>query len=59
MDEVPDRSVVVPGRLIVVSAGSADVIAEIVDVAEDGLVHVRPLPGPMTPDRLADLAQRV
>ena len=29
------------------------------DVASDGLVHVRPLPGPVTPDRLKRAAQKV
>jgi hypothetical protein len=59
LDQAPDPSVVVPGRLIVVGAGSARAIAEVVDVAADGLVHVRPLPGPVTPERLAGLTQRV
>ncbi len=46
---------VVPGRLIVVGAGSAIAIAEVVDVAVDGLVHVRPLPGPVTEQERASL----
>jgi hypothetical protein len=47
LDQATDPSVVVPGRLIVVGAGSAIAIAEVIDVADDGLVHVRPLPGPV------------
>ena len=59
LDQASDQSVVVPGRLIVVGAGSAIAIAEVVDVAADGLVHVRPLPGPVTEQRLASASQRV
>ena len=58
--EQPD-TVIVPGRLIVVGAGSAIAIAiaEVVDVAGDGLVHVRPLPGPVTEQRLKSASLRV
>ena len=59
LDQANDQSVVVPGRLIVVGAGSAIAIAEVIDVAPDGLVHVRPLPGPVTEQRLASASQRV
>jgi hypothetical protein len=51
-DQAEDPSVVVAGRRLVVGSGNAVAIAEIVDVAPDGLVHVRPLPGPVTPERL-------
>ncbi len=57
LDQAPDPSIIVPGRLIVVGAGSARAIAEVIDVATDGLVHVRPLSGPVTQDRLANLAR--
>ncbi len=59
LDQAADPSVVVPGRLIIVGAGSAIAIAEVINVAADGLVHVRPLPGPVTPQRLASVSQRV
>jgi hypothetical protein len=59
LDQAPDPSKVVPGRLIIVGAGSATAIAEVVDVADDGLVHVRPIPGPVTEERLARAKQRV
>jgi hypothetical protein len=59
LDQASDPSVVVPGRLIVVGAGSAIAIAEVIDVADDGLVHVRPLPGPVNPQRLTNASQRV
>jgi hypothetical protein len=58
LDPADDPSKVVPGRLIVVGAGSAIAIAEVVDVADDGLVHVRPLPGPVTAERLKRATQR-
>ncbi len=48
LDQAPDQSVTVPGRKIVVGAGSAIAVAQVVDVAADGLVHVRPLPGRVT-----------
>jgi hypothetical protein len=59
LDQAPDPSKVVPGQLIVVGAGSATSIAEVVDVGDDGLVHVRPIPGPVTKERLASAKQRV
>ena len=59
LDQAPDQTVVVPGRLIVVGSGSAIAIAEVVDVAGDGLVHVRPLPGPVTEQRLKSASLRV
>jgi hypothetical protein len=58
LDQAVDPSVVVPGRLILVGAGSAVAIAEVIDVAPDGLVHVRPLPGPVSDRRLAEATQR-
>ena len=59
LDQATDPSIVVPGRLIVVGAGSAIAIAEVIDVADNGLVHVRPLPGPVSPQRLTNASQRV
>lgn len=58
LDQAADPSVVVPGRLIVVGSGSAVAIAEVLDVT-DGLVHVRPLPGPVIEQRLTNVSQRV
>ena len=59
LDQAADPSVAVPGRLIVVGSGSAVAIAEVIDVAADGLVQVRPLPGPVTEQRLTNVSQRV
>ena len=59
LDQAPDPTVIVPGRVVVVGAGSAIPIAEVVDVAVDGLVHVRPLPGPVTEERLKSASLRV
>jgi hypothetical protein len=39
--------------------GSAIAPAEVIDVADDGLVHVRPLPGPVSPQRSTNASQRV
>jgi hypothetical protein len=54
LDQADDPSCVVVGRRLVVGAGNAVAVAEVVDVRADGLVHVRPLPGPVTPDRLTE-----
>ncbi len=48
IDEARDQSRIVPGRYVVVGAGSAVAVAQIVDIAADGVVHVRPLPGPVS-----------
>jgi hypothetical protein len=58
LDQASNPAVVVPGRLIVVGAGTAVAIAEVMDVGSDGLVHVRPLPGPVSERRLAEATQR-
>jgi len=49
---------VVAGQWIVVGSGLARAIAQVIDVREDGLVHVRPLRGPVTRQRLAELIER-
>jgi hypothetical protein len=59
LDQAPDPSLVAPGRLIVVGSGSAVAIAEVIDVATDGLVHVRPRPVTITEQRLTNASQRV
>lgn len=52
-DQASDPCVVVKGRWLVVGSGSAVALAEVIDVGADGLVHVRPLPGPVSAQRLA------
>jgi hypothetical protein len=59
LDQAPDPSVIHPGRIIVVGAGSAIAIAEVIEVRSDGLVRVRPMPGPVSESRLAAITQRV
>ena len=44
--------------LLVVGAGAAVAVAEVVDVGADGLVHVRPLPGQVNAERLAAASRR-
>ena len=58
LDQALDPSIVVPGRLLIVGAGAAVAVAEVVDVGADGLVHVRPLPGPVSAERLAAASRR-
>ena len=52
VDQADDSSVVVVGHRIVVGAGNAIAIAEVVSIDQDGLVHVRPMRGPVTSERL-------
>ena len=52
-DQAADPSIIAVGRRLVVGSGDAVAIAEVVSIAADGLVHVRPMPGPITPERLA------
>jgi hypothetical protein len=40
---VPER--VVPGAYLVAGRGTAVAVAEVVDVGDDGVVQLRPLPG--------------
>jgi len=59
LDQAHDQVGGCAGRLIAVGAGPAIAIAEVVDVAVNGLVYVRPLTGPVTEQRLARASQRV
>ena len=58
LDQARDPSLVVPGRLLIVGAGTAVAVAEVVDVGPDGVVHVRPLPGPVSAERVATASRR-
>jgi hypothetical protein len=46
-----DGSRIIPGRHVIAGAGDAVAVAEVVDVAEDGLVHVRPVGGTVESNR--------
>ncbi len=45
LDEAPDPSRIVPGRHIVAGSGSAVAVAVVVDITDEGIVHVHPLSG--------------
>lgn len=45
LDEAPDPSHIVPGAFVIAGRGSAIAVAEVVDVADDGVVHLRQLSG--------------
>lgn len=45
LDEAPDPSRIVPGAFVIAGRGSAIAVAEVVDVADDGVVHLRQLSG--------------
>ena len=38
---------IVPGAYVVAGRGTAFAVAEVVDVDDEGVVHLRPLPGPV------------
>jgi hypothetical protein len=42
---------VVPGRHVIAGAGDAVAVVQVVDVAEDGLVHVKPVRGTVESNR--------
>ncbi|MCU1498447.1 MAG: hypothetical protein JWM47_2400 [Acidimicrobiales bacterium] len=46
-----DPGRIVPGRYLIAGAGSAVAVAQVVDVADDGLVHVRPIRGTVDDNR--------
>ena len=45
LDEAADPSKIVAGTFVVAGRGTAVAVAEVVDVDETGVVHLRPLPG--------------
>ena len=47
VDRAAVPSKIVPGAYVVAGRGTALAVAEVVDVDDDGVVHLRPLPGPV------------
>lgn len=45
VDEAADPSKIVPGTFVVAGRGTAVAVAEVVDVGDDGVVHVRDVGG--------------
>jgi hypothetical protein len=45
LDQARDPSRIVPGCHIVAGSGAAVAVVVVVDVTEEGIVHVHPLPG--------------
>ncbi len=45
LDQAPDASRIIPGRHIVVGSGAAVAVAVVVDITDEGIVHVQPLRG--------------
>ena len=45
IDQAPDPSRIIPGRHIVVGSGAAVAVAVVVDITDEGIVHVQPLKG--------------
>ncbi len=47
-DEAVDPSKIVAGAYVLAGRGAAVAVAEVVDVGDDGVVHLRQLPGPVS-----------
>ena len=47
LSEADDPARIVPGMFVIAGNDQAAMVAEIVDVGPDGVVHLRPLPGPV------------
>ena len=45
LDDAPDPSLIVPGHHIVVGSGAAVAVAVVVDITDEGVVHVQPMRG--------------
>lgn len=45
LDEAADPSKIVPGAFVVAGRGTAIAVAEVIDVGEDGVVHLRDVEG--------------
>ncbi len=48
VDRATAPAKIVPGAYVVAGRGSALAVAEVVDVDAAGVVHLRPLPGPVS-----------
>lgn len=48
VDEARNPSRIVPGAYVVAGRGTAVAVAEVVDVGDAAVVHLRPLPGPIS-----------
>lgn len=51
LSEATDQARIVPGAHVVVGSGRVRAVALVVDVTSDDVVHVRPLPGPVSAHR--------
>lgn len=48
LDDATDPSRIVAGGYVVAGRGAAVAVAEVIDISEDAVVHLRPLPGPVS-----------
>jgi hypothetical protein len=51
VDETADLAKLIPGRYLIAGAGSAVAVAQIIDVAADGLIHARLVRGTIASNR--------
>jgi len=43
-----DRLKIIPGAYVIAGRGTALAVAEVFDVGDNGVVHLRPVPGPLS-----------
>lgn len=48
LDEASRPELIVQGRHLIVGSGQVRAVAEVIDITTDGIVHVRPLRGPVS-----------
>jgi len=48
VDRARDPSRIVRGAYVIAGRGTSLAVAEVVDIDDDGVVHLRPLPGPLS-----------
>jgi hypothetical protein len=51
LHEAREPSKIIPGAYVVAGSADAQAVARVEDVAEDGVVHLRPLAGPVSAHR--------
>ena len=51
LEDATDPSLIVPGRYVIGGAGRAVAVVQVIDVGDDGLVHLRPVRGSVEENR--------
>lgn len=51
LEDAPDASLILPGRYVIGGAGRSVAVVQVIDVGDDGLVHLRPVRGTVEENR--------